>query len=655
MRFGFLIFFVVIMSVSYADEFVIRSFSHAQTDVSALRFMRQDANDQVCAIIKVRTDLRGLSFDAGKNLVGDIAFKNGEFWLYVSPGESRITIYKEGFITKHYLLPIAIEPSKVYVLEVTNKQTANTATGSLIIVTDPPGAVVKLRELSWIELITPDTLLDKPPFPYSATINKFRHNTIDTILAVHPGEMITHYISLTPAWGDVLIDVEPEDAEIFIDNDYAAMGDYNFVGDANGIDVGHHIISIRRERYYPQEQPIEVLSGLESSLKFKLQPMLGVLKMETPHGATLHIDGKMAGTVPFTDTLLTGSYQITLSAPGFLDMGKTITITENNTTYVNEVLQQSRRVKITSEPEQAEIYLDGNYMATTPATIAMGYGSNRLLLRKAKYHDLTENIQIGNDTDALHFTLQPNVLAVSFTSNPESARLYVNGKSQGFTSTHVDLPYGKYRVKMKKPGYFTRRRNLSVVAPGQKVHFNLPGTSHFRLGIIYGMDSWGGEIIWAKSSAVGFGLGYYSPPKTESNYTIQHQNIDIRYYPDLELTTPIEQVSNTDSLDFSIPLKVHIFLKKNPYLSIIAGTAVGQVYFSDVYLAHQNYEQYYGMDDIHEGEYYSVGRKGKWKLNPIAGLSLRLLRYFYVSGEVWFNTGQGTQFFTSGGLCFPLN
>lgn len=655
MRFGFLILFLLVMSVAYADEFVIRSFTLAETDLSALRYQRLDANDEACALIKVRTDLRGLAFDAGKNLVGDIEFKSGEYWLYVSSGEKRITIYKDGFITKHFSLPLSVESSKVYVLEVTSKQQATAATGSLILLTDPPGAVVKIRELSGMALTTPDTLLDYPAFPYSVAITKFRHTTIDTILTVHPGEMISHNITMTPGWGDVIIKVEPEDAEVFVDNKYSGIGDQNFMGDAKGIDVGRHIISIRRENYYVQEQTVEVLSGQLTNLDYKLKPMLGVLKVETPQGATLHLDGKMAGTVPYTDTLLTGSYQLTLSAPGFLELKKTVAITENNITYVNEVLQQSRRVKIISEPAQADIYLDGNYVATTPATIVLGYGNNRLLLRKAKYHDLTENVSVEKDTDALHFTLEPNVLAVSFTSNPGSAQLYVDDKSQGFTNTQVELPYGKYRVKMMKPGYFTRRRNLAVVAPGQKVHFNLRSTSHFRLGVIYGMDSWGGEITWAKSSAVGFGLGYYMPPKTESNYTIQHQNIDVGYYPDIELTTPIDQVTNTDSLDFAIPLKVHIFVKKNPYLSIIAGTAVGQVYYSDVYLAHQNYDQYYGMDDIQKGEYYSVGRKGKWKLNPIAGLSLRLLRYFYVSGEVWFNTEQGTQFFTSGGMCFPLD
>jgi hypothetical protein len=646
----------MIASVAYADEFVIRSFTLAERDVSALRYERQDANDEACAIIKVRTDLRGLAFDAGKNLVGDIDLKSGEYWLYVSPGENRITIYKDGFITKHFPLPLLVETSKVYVLEVTNKQKATAATGSLILVTEPSGAVVKIKELAGLELTTPDTLRNFPAFPYSVSISKFRHTTIDTILTVHPGEIISHQISLTPGWGDVLIDVEPEDAEIFFDNKYGATGDQNFVGDAKGIDIGRYTLSIRRDNYYLQEQEVEVLSGQTKTLQFKLQPMLGVLKAETPVGATLHVDGKAVGIIPYTDTLLIGSSQITLSAEGYLEMTKTIIITENNITYVNEELQHSRLVSVTSEPAQAEIYLDGNFVATTPAAIVLGYGTNNLQLRKAKYNNLNKNVEVGKETDALHFTLQPDVLEVNFSSMPGGAQLYVDGKSHGFTNAQIELPYGKYRVTMKKQGYFTRRRNLAVVAPHQSVHFNLRSTSHLRLGVIYGIDSWGGEITWAGSSVVGVGLGFYMPPKTEFSHTIEHQNIDTRYYPDLILPASVGKESNPDSVDFAIPLKLHFFPKKIPCLSIIVGIAAGQIYYSDVYQANDYYSHYYlNNDDIVEGEYFSVGNKGKWKFNPIAGLSLRLLRYFYVSGEVWFNTEQGTQFFTCGGMCFPLN
>ena len=52
MRFCFLLIFTMTLSVAYADEFVVRSFTLAETDLSALRYERKDANDEACAIIK---------------------------------------------------------------------------------------------------------------------------------------------------------------------------------------------------------------------------------------------------------------------------------------------------------------------------------------------------------------------------------------------------------------------------------------------------------------------------------------------------------------------------------------------------------------------------------------------------------------------------
>jgi hypothetical protein len=43
------------------------------------------------------------------------------------------------------------------------------------------------------------------------------------------------------------------------------------------------------------------------------------------------------------------------------------------------------------------------------------------------------------------------------------------------------------------------------------------------------------------------------------------------------------------------------------------------------------------------------------KVNPILGVSGRLLRYFYANAEYWFLTETGAEFFFGAGVCIPLN
>jgi len=75
-----------------ADEFVVKNFKLAPSDISARKYERLDINDEKCALIKIRTDIDGLSFDPRLGAEGNVEFKNGEYWLYVTSGEKVIKI-----------------------------------------------------------------------------------------------------------------------------------------------------------------------------------------------------------------------------------------------------------------------------------------------------------------------------------------------------------------------------------------------------------------------------------------------------------------------------------------------------------------------------------------------------------------------------------
>lgn len=106
-------------SKALADEFVVKSFVLDPSDISARKYERRDINDDKCAIIKIRTDIEGIKFDPRLGAEGSVDFKNGEYWLYVSPGEKVIKIIKSGFISFDYVIETKIESSNVYKMELT--------------------------------------------------------------------------------------------------------------------------------------------------------------------------------------------------------------------------------------------------------------------------------------------------------------------------------------------------------------------------------------------------------------------------------------------------------------------------------------------------------------------------------------------------------
>ena len=67
------------------QEFQVRSFRLAANDISAVKYQRLDLNGNPCALIKVGLGVQGAKFP-GTEVVGDVKFDTGEYWVYVVDG-----------------------------------------------------------------------------------------------------------------------------------------------------------------------------------------------------------------------------------------------------------------------------------------------------------------------------------------------------------------------------------------------------------------------------------------------------------------------------------------------------------------------------------------------------------------------------------------
>jgi len=650
-----LLFFAVFISffTIQADEFVVKSFYADISDLSAVTHPRTDVNDELCALIKIRTDLRNLRFDSNRNIVGDVIIENGEFWLYVSPGEKQIIVYKEGFITLKYNIPIVIQASKVYVMELTNAQKATAATGSMIIETIPPGASVAIEQLPDLKRTTPVQLTNYPAFPYSVTISKTRYKTVDTILTIQPDEEIVHKILLQPLWGDLIITVEPPDADIFIDNVYFGNGAQQLVAAEKGIETGIHTFMARKAGYYPEEKNLELKRGDNGTLSFTLKQISGSLQITTePAGTEVFLNGSFIGNPPLTKELQVGEYRLKIQKAGFLTIEKAIQINENQTTVINEVLPNTRSVRITSFPPMADIYLNGNFAGKTPQKVTVSYGQNYLVLKKEHFADRSETIIADAETENFNFILEPAKYNVLINSSVAGADVFVEKTLVGTTPVNVSLAQGQYKITLEKDGYFRKRKFIDVNNDYEAVSLTMATLSNYRFGAVYGMKNWGGEFSSFKKYT-GWGIGFHLPYPEKFAYNIPYKNINPYDYDGLYPSYSVGRETNSDSVQFALYFKGQFAIKELPTLAITVGFGLRFLSYSDVYLADKDYESYYNSDIIYEGSYYSVADESIIKFAPILGASLRIFRYLYVSADCWFNTGQGTNVLVGGGICLP--
>ena len=153
-------------------------------------------------------------------------------------------------------------------------------------------------------------------------------------ITITDGQTVPVNVVLVPTFGEITITV-PENATVYLDNVQKSTGSWK-----GRLNAGFYSIEVRREKYRPAKQDIEVTAGEKQSIDLQPTPIFGSLDViTTPPGATITLEGKGQVTTPNTiNNLLIGEYKVQLSKQGFNTVNKQITIEEGKITMLKETL-----------------------------------------------------------------------------------------------------------------------------------------------------------------------------------------------------------------------------------------------------------------------------------------------------------------------------
>jgi hypothetical protein len=121
------------------------------------------------------------------------------------------------------------------------------------------------------------------------------------------------------------------------------------------------------------------------------------------------------------------------------------------------------RLELQSTPSAATISVDGDFVGTTPATLALSSGSlHRIQLSKPGYRKAEREVTLGPDEEqALSLTLSPEYGTLFITSSPADANLVLDGKAVGKASRRLRLTTRSHSLEFSKPGYVTQRMTVT--------------------------------------------------------------------------------------------------------------------------------------------------------------------------------------------------
>ncbi|MDJ0956631.1 MAG: PEGA domain-containing protein [Arenicellales bacterium] len=166
--------------------------------------------------------------------------------------------------------------------------------------------------------------------------------------------------------------------------------------------------------------------------------------------------------------VLPGKYQIRASKPGYELLNETVAIERGEFTTLNYTLEKlPGRISIRSQPENANVTLNGSSIGVTPLVQQrIPAGRHNLVLSAQRYQNAEMILDVeGMDREqVLNIELSPDWAPVSFRSEPADASVQVDGETLGTTPFTADLLSGVHLATFKLPRHQSETVEFTVVA-----------------------------------------------------------------------------------------------------------------------------------------------------------------------------------------------
>ncbi len=197
----------------------------------------------------------------------------------------------------------------------------------------------------------------------------------EQVFVVNDGQTTNATLKMSANFVNVTINTDA-DADIYVDDDYKAKGRWT-----GRLSDGLHNFEARKANHRTTKKSLDLVLGENVTVTLdNPQAINGSLDVNTsPMSAEIYIDGKHYGQTPnFINDVLIGTHELKLEKSGCATLTKTITIKENENLTINEKLQTGKEITISTDQYGDKIYVDGNYVGTSPITSNLSYGSHNI-------------------------------------------------------------------------------------------------------------------------------------------------------------------------------------------------------------------------------------------------------------------------------------
>ena len=286
---------------------------------------------------------------------------------------------------------------------------------------------------------------------------------------------------LEPENSAALIESEPAGAQVFFGG--APLGTTPTV--IADLPVGEHKALLKLPGYADREVKWRISDARPVLVRGLLEHNTGVLIFESvPAGARILIDGVESGVTPRRIERAEGRYRVRMELAGCIPAEQTVTLKRGGKAKVRcELAMKPARLTVESEPQGAEIFLNGEKRGVTPCVIENLSAGSYLVRAALPLHEAVEREikLVAGSRETVAFRLASGVGSCRVVVRPAGVALTLNGAPIGTVKPLPgdrkevspvmlrDLTPGSYRLGMSHPRALpTRKEIVFTVSKGQE-------------------------------------------------------------------------------------------------------------------------------------------------------------------------------------------
>ena len=268
-------------------------------------------------------------------------------------------------------------------------------------------------------------------------------------------------------YGSMNITSEPSGAEVSILG--KVIGTTPYV--TKPVPSALYIVKYSLDGYEPAWLPVTVTPGRQVEAHVALVPENATVIINSdPAGAHVQMNGKEIGDTPvLLPDLALGSYSATVQMQGYTRRDISWKVQNGRPILINVPLMNNiGTLSLSSDPEVAEIEIDGKTYGNTPFRDFFEQGQHTIRLTKTGYKPYEKTVTVKRDeTTDVNAVLETLPGSLAIDSDPAGAALFINGVDYGVTPYSRDsIEAGDYTVRLTKEGYDTLEQTVTV-HPGE--------------------------------------------------------------------------------------------------------------------------------------------------------------------------------------------